>query len=127
MLTKLKRLVVVIVVMLTKFKKVLEQVQHSLSVAGESSRSVPGRASLEVRETLLPSHPPLPSPLPHAASQLMEKRAVRVLNTIVMGSINDTVIPKVGQWTLRWLTVLLMLVLEMALGLRDLHRTWQVW
>ena len=55
----------------------------------------------------------------------MEKRAVRVLNTIVMGSTNDTVIPKVGQWTLRWLTV--MLLLEMALGLRDLHRTWQVW
>ena len=34
-------LVVVILVMLTKLEKVLEQVQHSLSVAGESSRSVP--------------------------------------------------------------------------------------
>ena len=36
----------------------------------------------------------------------MENRAVRVLNTIVMGSTKDTVIPKVGQWTLRGLTVL---------------------
>ena len=34
-------MVVVIVVVLTKLERVLEQVQHSLSVAGESSRSVP--------------------------------------------------------------------------------------
>ena len=36
------------------------------------------------------------SPLAHAASQLMNNAAVRVLNTIVMGSTNDNIIP------LRW-------------------------
>ena len=44
----------------------------------------------------------LVSPLGHAASQLMEDKPVRVLNTIVMGATKDNVIPKVGNdWTQR--------------------------
>ena len=37
----------------------------------------------------------LSAPLAGVASRLMEDRAVRVLNTIVMGSNKDTVIPRV--------------------------------
>ena len=44
----------------------------------------------------------LVSPLGHVASQLMEDKPVRVLNTIVMGATKDNVIPKVGNdWTQR--------------------------
>ena len=39
----------------------------------------------------------LSSPLAGVASRLMGDSAVRVLNTIVMGSTNQTIIPKVAQ------------------------------
>ena len=67
------------------------------------------------------------SPLSHAASQLMDHSAVRVMNTIVMGSDPHNTIPKLRGEEWKFLFYFEYCFAEMAFRLWNLHRTWRLY